>query len=146
MYRVALEDLVGATRVRTRWPVYVADRNGDGLAIRQLAVGDLYGDIGVDACVIEAREYAERAGAENVEVLKGLIEALPVESDSVDWVISNCVLNLSPEKSRVFGEIVRVLRPGGQFSISDIVVEDLPEWIRKHGAGYGACGHLCAGV
>jgi SAM-dependent methyltransferase len=54
-------------------------------------------------------------------------------------VISNCVINLSPEKPRVFAEIARVLRPGGQFRISDIVVEELPEWIRQNAAAYAAC-------
>ena len=63
----------------------------------------------------------------------------PVETGSVDWVISNCVINLSPEKERVFAEIARVLRPGGRMVVSDIVVEDLPEWVRTSAAYYSAC-------
>ena len=54
-------------------------------------------------------------------------------------MISNCVINLSPEKPRVFAEIARVLRPGGRFRISDIVVESLPDWIRTNAAAYAAC-------
>ncbi len=64
---------------------------------------------------------------------------LPVDGSSVDWVISNCVINLSPEKNRVFGELYRVMKPGARFSISDIVVGDLPEWIRESAAAWSAC-------
>jgi SAM-dependent methyltransferase len=92
-----------------------------------------------DAMIEEARRNAARAGFTNVEVRKGIIENLPVATGTVDWVISNCVINLSPEKPRVFAEIARVLRPGGRFRISDIVVESLPEWIRNNAAAYAAC-------
>jgi arsenite methyltransferase len=92
-----------------------------------------------DAMIEEARRNAARAGFSNIEVRKGLIENLPVAAGSVDWVISNCVINLSPEKPRVFAEIARVLRPGGRFRISDIVVESLPDWIRANAAAYAAC-------
>ena len=92
-----------------------------------------------DAMIKTARINAEKAGFTNIEVRKGHIEDLPVESASVDWVISNCVINLSPDKPKVFSEIARVLRPGGRFSISDIVVEDLPRWIRDNAAAYAAC-------
>ena len=92
-----------------------------------------------DAMLDAARRNIERAGATNVEVRKGVIETLPLEDGSVDWVISNCVINLSPDKPKVFAEIFRVLRPGGRFSISDIVVEELPEAIRQHAAAYSAC-------
>ena len=92
-----------------------------------------------DAMVEKARAYARAAGLGNVEVRKGLIEALPVESGSVDWVISNCVLNLSPEKDRVFAEIARVLRPGGRISISDIVAEGLPDWVKENATAYCSC-------
>ena len=98
--------------------------------------------IGVDmteAMIEAARDNAARAGFEQVEVRKGLIEQLPVGDGETDWVISNCVINLSPEKDRVFAEIQRVLRPGGRFSISDIVVEELPEEIRDSTAAYAAC-------
>jgi arsenite methyltransferase len=91
------------------------------------------------AMVAKAREHVAQSGHANVEVRQGLIENLPVESQSVDWVISNCVLNLSPEKDRVFAEIARVLKPGGRISIDDIVVERLPWIVRKSAPLYAAC-------
>ncbi|MFC1609636.1 arsenite methyltransferase [Myxococcota bacterium] len=98
--------------------------------------------IGVDMTddmIDRARANIEAANLENVEVRKGIIEQLPVEDSSVDWVISNCVINLSPEKDLVFAEIARVLKPGGRMLVSDIVVEDLPDWIRQSAALYAAC-------
>jgi SAM-dependent methyltransferase len=98
--------------------------------------------IGVDtteAMVQAARRNARRAGHGNIDVRLGLIEDLPVESGSVDWVISNCVINLSPDKPRVFSELYRVMKPGARFSITDIVVEFLPEWIRQSAAAWSAC-------
>lgn len=92
-----------------------------------------------DEMIAKAREVIAEAGAENVEIRKGLIEDLPVSSSSVDWVISNCVVNLSPEKDRVFAEIARVLRPGGRMSISDIIVEGLPDELRSHTGLYCSC-------
>jgi len=98
--------------------------------------------IGVDmtpAMVERARSAAARLGFTHVEVREGVIESLPVSSSSVDLVISNCVLNLSPEKHRVFKEIARVLRAGGRFSVSDIVVEDMPSALKEDMALYSAC-------
>jgi arsenite methyltransferase len=98
--------------------------------------------IGVDMTddmVEVARRNASQAGYSNIDVRRGLIEELPVDNNSVDWVISNCVINLSPEKSRVFSEISRVMKPGARFSIADIVVEDLPQWIRESAAAWSAC-------
>lgn len=92
-----------------------------------------------DAMIEAARANARRQGFEQIEVRKGLIEELPVADGEADWVISNCVINLSPEKERVFAEIHRVLAPGGRFSISDIVAEDLPDALRDHAAAYAAC-------
>jgi SAM-dependent methyltransferase len=92
-----------------------------------------------DAMLAAARANAARAGKTNVDVRKGFIEQLPVDDASVDWVISNCVINLSPDKPAVFREIARVLVPGGQLSISDIVVADLPAWVRANAAAYSAC-------
>lgn len=91
-----------------------------------------------DAMLEHARANIARAGFDNVEVRKGIIEDLPVDSASVDWVISNCVVNLSPEKERVFSEIARVLRPGGQMLISDIVVNDVSPWARRVAGAFNA--------
>lgn len=92
-----------------------------------------------DEMIARARRAIAQAGANQVEVRKGLIEELPVEDGSVDLVISNCVINLSPEKERVFAEIERVLKPGGRVSISDIVVERLPSWLRRVPSVHDSC-------
>ncbi len=92
-----------------------------------------------DEMIAKANENFAASGLDNVEVRKGIIEELPVESGSVDLVISNCVINLSPDKPRVFAEIARVLKPGGRMMISDIVVDDLPEWVRKNERLYSSC-------
>lgn len=106
-------------------------------------VGDTGHVIGVDmsdAMLARARENAERMGHPNVEFLKGEIEELPVESDAVDVVISNCVLNLVPDKPRAFAEMYRVLRPGGRFCVSDIVVRGtLPDSVRRSAELYAGC-------
>ena len=115
---------------------------GLDLLIAAEKVGPTGRVIGVDmtdAMIEAAQANIARAGLANVEVRKGIIEALPVGSDSVDHVISNCVINLSPEKPKVFAEIARVLRPGGRIRISDIVAEELPDWIRADPDLYGAC-------
>lgn len=77
---------------------------------------------------------------QNIELRKGRIEELPVESNSVDWVISNCAINLSQEKQEVFNEIARVLKPTGKMLVSDIVAENLPWWVRTSGVLKAACG------
>jgi SAM-dependent methyltransferase len=92
-----------------------------------------------DEMIAKANENIAASGFSNAEVRKGIIEDLPVNAESVDWVISNCVINLSPEKDRVFAEIARVLRPGGRMVVSDIVVEDLPESVRTNPTYYSAC-------
>ena len=92
-----------------------------------------------DKMIARARENISASGLDNVEVRQSIIEELPVESESVDWVISNCVINLSPEKEKVFAEIQRVLRPGGRMAVSDIVVRDLPGWIRGDPDLYSGC-------
>lgn len=92
-----------------------------------------------DEMITRARKNFAAAGLENVEVHRGLIENLPVETASADWVISNCVINLSPEKAKVFAEIARVLKPGGGVAVTDIVVEALPEWVRRDQTLYASC-------
>lgn len=100
--------------------------------------------IGVDMThemVTRARENAEIAGLGQVEFRLGEIEHLPVEDDSIDLVISNCVINLSPDKEQVFREAYRVLRHGGSLMISDIVVTGgtLPDKVRQSAAMYAGC-------
>jgi N-acetylglutamate synthase-like GNAT family acetyltransferase/SAM-dependent methyltransferase len=85
------------------------------------------------------RQNAREAGAANVEFRLGEAEKMPVEDASVDWVISNCVINLSPDKPAVFREIARVLKPGGRISISDIVAEELPAAIRDSRDAWTGC-------
>ncbi|MCC6909751.1 MAG: arsenite methyltransferase [Phycisphaerales bacterium] len=93
-----------------------------------------------DAMIARANANIADAGVSDyVEVRKGLIENLPVDSGTVDWVISNCVINLSPEKDKVFAEIARVLKPGGRMLVSDIVVDSLPEELRRNQALYNSC-------
>jgi arsenite methyltransferase len=87
-----------------------------------------------------ARRNAEEVGIENVEFRKGDIEDLPVEDESVDVIISNCVINLAPDKDKVFGEAFRVLRPGGRMLVSDIVTKGgLPEEVRNDPDAWAAC-------
>ena len=75
-----------------------------------------------------------------VELRHGTIEALPIATGSVDWVISNCVINLSNDKQRAFDEIARVLKPDGHMQVSDIVADALPWWVRRSGVLRAACG------
>jgi len=99
--------------------------------------------LGVDmtpAMVEKARGNAAKLGYANVEFREGAIEAMPVNSGSIDVVISNCVLNLVPDKGRAFAEMFRVLRPGGRFCISDIVATgELPSPVREVAALYVGC-------
>ena len=99
--------------------------------------------IGVDMTpemLRKARQNAKKAGYTNVEFRRGEIEKLPVENTSVDVVISNCVINLSPDKKKVFEETFRVLRSGGRLAVSDIVLlKDLPEKIKNSVEAYVGC-------
>lgn len=112
--------------------------------VARRAVGGTGRVIGVDMTpdmLEKARANAAELHFDNVEFRHGEIEALPVESDSVDLVISNCVLNLVPDKAAAFAEIARVLKPGGRLCVSDIVrVGELPPGIAESLTAYSACG------
>jgi len=111
------------------------------LAAKQ--VGESGSVIGVDMTpemLERARLAASRLGFRNVEFRQGYLESLPVEAASVDVVISNCVINLSPDKPQVFREVFRTLRPGGRVAVSDIVTNGpLPEALQKDMEAWGAC-------
>jgi SAM-dependent methyltransferase len=99
--------------------------------------------IGIDftpAMIQKARANAEKMGYNNVEFREGDIDQMPVSDNTADVIVSNCVLNLVPDKPKVIAEIFRVLKPGGHFSISDIVlIGDLPEALRLDAEMYAGC-------
>jgi arsenite methyltransferase len=102
--------------------------------------GKAYGLDMTDEMLALARENQRKAGAENVEWLRGEIESIPLPAESVDVVISNCVINLSGDKPRVLAEAARVLRPGGRFAVSDVVAdEDMDDATRADMAEWTGC-------
>lgn len=116
---------------------------GNDVFIAAKIVGPAGKVIGIDMTeqmIGRAETNKKKSGIEHVEFRLGEIEALPVESHSIDVVISNCVLNLVPDKRKAFSEIYRVLKPGGYFTVSDIVVEGtLPSSLRKLAEAWAGC-------
>ncbi|MBI5869386.1 MAG: arsenite methyltransferase [Actinobacteria bacterium] len=111
------------------------------LAVRQ--VGEAGQVIGVDMTpemVYKARENARKGGIQNVDFRLGEIENIPVADDAIDVILSNCVINLSPDKPQVFREAYRVLKPGGRISVSDVVaLVPLPDKIKNDLALFSGC-------
>jgi len=120
--------------------------SGGGLdcLIAAKQVGDTGRVIGVDMTpemLARSQSTAARLGFSNVEFRKGYLESLPVENESIDVVVSNCVINLSPDKPQVLSEIFRVLKPGGRISISDVIARgELPEHIKNDIQNWNSCG------
>ncbi len=116
---------------------------GNDVFIARRIVGDTGKVLGIDftdEMLQKAWANLLKTGYQNVEFRKGDIENMPVEGDSIDVVISNCVLNLVPDKNKAFSEIFRVLKPGGHFCVSDIVIKGtLPEALKEPAAMYTGC-------
>lgn len=116
---------------------------GNDAFVARAETGDTGKVIGIDftpAMIEKARTNAEKLGYHNVEFRQGDIEHMPVSANVADVIVSNCVLNLVPDKDAVIRDIYRVLKPGGHFSISDIVLEgELPPAIQQAAAMYAGC-------
>jgi ubiquinone/menaquinone biosynthesis C-methylase UbiE len=116
---------------------------GNDAFVARAIVGDTGSVIGIDMTpemIDKARNNAAKLNFDNVEFRLGDIEAMPLEDASVDVVVSNCVMNLVPDKQKAFAETYRIIKPGGHFSISDIVLEgELPDSVRKSAEMYVGC-------
>lgn len=116
---------------------------GNDVFVARAAVGDEGNVIGIDMTremINKANANKAKLGYSNVEFRLGDIENIPVESESTDVVVSNCVLNLVPDKVKAFSEIFRILKPGGHFCVSDIVIYgQLPESLKKSAEMYAGC-------
>jgi arsenite methyltransferase len=116
---------------------------GNDVFVARSFVGASGKVIGVDMTeemVAKAKENQKKVGFENVDFRLGEIEKLPVSDNEVDVIISNCVLNLVPDKTKAFSEMIRVLKPGGRFCVSDIVLDgELPEKLKSVAELYAGC-------
>ena len=119
---------------------------GSGAGIDVLLASQLVGEsgraIGIDMTpemIEKAQQNAKEAGAKNVDFRLGEIESMPIEDESVNWIISNCVICLSPDKDKVFEEAYRVLKPGGKLVVSDMVANNMPEWARTAVSVWVSC-------
>lgn len=116
---------------------------GNDCFVARELVGETGKVIGIDMTEVmieKARNNADKLGFNNVEFRLGDIEKMPIGGNSVDTVISNCVLNLVPDKAKAFSETFRVLKPGGHFSVSDIVLKgELPEKLKNDAEMYAGC-------
>ena len=116
---------------------------GNDCFIARAIVGETGKVLGLDfseTMLEKARENIKKLGFTNVDFLKGDIEEMPIPNDTIDVVLSNCVLNLVPDKNMAFSEIFRVLKPGGHFSISDVVLKGvLPKGLKDDAIMYAGC-------
>ena len=116
---------------------------GNDAFVARAIVGEKGRVLGLDfagAMLTKARNNAKKLGFENVEFKKGDIEEMPFDNDIADVIVSNCVLNLVPDKSKAFSEMYRVTKPGGHFCVSDIVLSgDLPDALVKDAEMYSGC-------
>lgn len=116
---------------------------GNDAFVARSIVGETGRVIGLDfagAMLTKARNNAKKLGLANVEFVKGDIEEMPFENDLADVIVSNCVLNLVPDKVKAFSEMYRVIKPGGHFCVSDVVlVGDLPEELIDDATMYAGC-------
>lgn len=116
---------------------------GNDCFVARALAGESGKIIGIDmteAMIDKARANAEKLGFNNVEFRPGIIERIPITANRADVVVSNCVLNLVPDKTKAFAEMFRIIKPGGHFSVSDVVVRgDLPAALKKDAELYAGC-------